>query len=121
MGALKAAHGGELKNLYLGAEEAEEEKARSREIKSWDLTPRQLCDIELILNGGFSPLEVYEARDRKGLYARARAGVITEFTGVSDPYEEPENPEMRIDTTEITIDQAAQQVLLKLESLGYLS
>jgi sulfate adenylyltransferase len=76
--------------------------------------------------GGFleihvsTPLEVCEARDRKGLYAKARAGVIKEFTGISDPYEEPENPEMRIDTTEITIDQAAQQVLLKLEALGYL-
>jgi sulfate adenylyltransferase len=76
--------------------------------------------------GGFieihvsTPLEVCEARDRKGLYAKARAGVLKEFTGISDPYEEPENPEMRIDTTEITIDQAAQQVLLKLEALGYL-
>lgn len=76
--------------------------------------------------GGFievhvsTPLEVCEARDRKGLYAKARAGVIKEFTGISDPYEEPENPEMRIDTTEITIDQAAQQVLLKLENLGFL-
>ena len=77
--------------------------------------------------GGFieihvsTPLEVCEARDRKGLYAKARAGVIKEFTGISDPYEAPEHPEMRIDTTEITIDQAAQQVLLKLEGLGYLS
>ncbi|WP_299327775.1 bifunctional sulfate adenylyltransferase/adenylylsulfate kinase [Parasphingopyxis sp.] len=74
--------------------------------------------IEIHVN---TPLEVCEARDRKGLYAKARAGVIKEFTGISDPYEEPENPEMRIDTTEITIDQAAQQVLLKLENLGYLS
>jgi len=77
--------------------------------------------------GGFleihvsTPLEVCEARDRKGLYAKARAGVLKEFTGISDPYEEPENPEMRVDTTTITIDQAAQQVLLKLENLGYLS
>lgn len=76
--------------------------------------------------GGFleihvnTPLEVCEARDRKGLYAKARAGVIKEFTGISDPYEVPENPEMTIDTTDITIDQAAQQVLLKLEKLGYL-
>jgi sulfate adenylyltransferase len=76
--------------------------------------------------GGFieihcsTPLDVCEARDRKGLYAKARAGVLKEFTGVSDPYEEPENPEMRIDTSAISIDQAAQQVLLKLENLGYL-
>ena len=76
--------------------------------------------------GGFleihvsTPLDVCEGRDRKGLYARARAGIIKEFTGVSDPYEAPENPEMRIDTSSCTIDQAAQQVLLKLENLGYL-
>ncbi|MEJ2089633.1 MAG: adenylyl-sulfate kinase, partial [Gammaproteobacteria bacterium] len=77
--------------------------------------------------GGFieihvsTPLEVCEARDRKGLYAKARAGVIKEFTGISDPYEAPEHAEMVIDTSDITIDQAAQQVLLKLENLGYLS
>jgi sulfate adenylyltransferase len=77
--------------------------------------------------GGFlevhvsTPIEVCESRDRKGLYAKARAGVLKEFTGVSDPYEAPENPEMRIDTSGISIDQAAQQVLLKLENLGYLT
>jgi sulfate adenylyltransferase len=77
--------------------------------------------------GGFieihvsTPLEVCEARDRKGLYAKARAGVLEEFTGVSAPYEEPQNPEMRIDTSSISINEAAQQVLLKLENLGYLS
>jgi sulfate adenylyltransferase len=77
--------------------------------------------------GGFleihvsTPIEVCEGRDRKGLYAKARAGVLKEFTGVSDPYEEPEHPEMKIDTSGISIDQAAQQVLLKLENLGYLT
>ncbi|MEO8925734.1 MAG: bifunctional sulfate adenylyltransferase/adenylylsulfate kinase [Caulobacteraceae bacterium] len=77
--------------------------------------------------GGFieihvsTPLEVCESRDRKGLYAKARAGVLKEFTGVSDPYEEPEHPEMRIDTSSISIDEAAQQVLLRLEGLGYLA
>ena len=54
--------------------------------------------------GGFleihvaTSLEVCEGRDRKGLYAKARAGILKEFTGISDPYEAPENPEMRIDT-----------------------
>ena len=57
MGALKTPHGGVLKNLYLGEAEAEAQKAASRELVSWDLTPRQLCDVELLLNGGFSPLE----------------------------------------------------------------
>jgi sulfate adenylyltransferase len=77
--------------------------------------------------GGFvevhvaTPLEVCEARDRKGLYARARAGLIKEFTGISDPYEEPVDPELRIDTTEMSPDEAAQQVLLKLAALGYLA
>jgi sulfate adenylyltransferase len=57
MGAYKEPHGGELKNLYLPAEEAEAEKQAAREYASWDLTERQLCDIELLLNGAFSPLE----------------------------------------------------------------
>jgi sulfate adenylyltransferase len=67
-----------------------------------------------------TPLEVCEARDRKGLYAKARAGIIKEFTGISDPYEEPEDPELRIDTQSLSPDLAAHQVLVKLESLGFL-
>jgi sulfate adenylyltransferase len=76
--------------------------------------------------GGFievhvsTPLEVCEARDRKGLYAKARAGVIKEFTGISDPYEEPGAPEMRIDTLGLTPDLAAHRILVKLESLGFI-
>lgn len=65
-----------------------------------------------------TPLEVCEERDRKGLYAKARAGLIKQFTGIDDPYEEPEAPELRIDTVKITPDEAAHQVLLKLESMG---
>ena len=57
MGAFKTPHGGELKELYLSASEAEAEKNQARDYPSWDLTPRQLCDIELLLNGAFSPLE----------------------------------------------------------------
>jgi len=67
-----------------------------------------------------TPLEVCEARDRKGLYALARAGKIKEFTGISDPYEAPEDPEVRIDTTECSPDEASQAILLKLEQLGYI-
>ena len=76
--------------------------------------------------GGFievhvaTPIAVCEERDRKGLYAKARAGVIKEFTGVSDPYEIPENPELAIDTSECTPDEAAHQIILKLESLGFI-
>jgi sulfate adenylyltransferase len=67
-----------------------------------------------------TPLEVCEQRDRKGLYAKARAGIIKEFTGISDPYEEPERPEMLIDTRALTPDLAAHRILVKLESLGYI-
>lgn len=77
--------------------------------------------------GGFleiyvaTPLEECERRDRKGLYAKARAGLIKNFTGIDDPYEEPQNPELQIDTTGCTPDEAAQQVILKLEHMGYIS
>ncbi|HKX99583.1 MAG TPA: bifunctional sulfate adenylyltransferase/adenylylsulfate kinase [Steroidobacteraceae bacterium] len=67
-----------------------------------------------------TPLEVCEQRDRKGLYAKARAGVIKEFTGISDPYEVPAKPEMVIDTRTLTPDLAAHRILVKLESLGYI-
>ena len=76
--------------------------------------------------GGFieihvaTPLEVCEARDRKGLYAKARAGVLKEFTGISDPYEIPQSPELRIDTSQLSVDEAAQQVFLYLERQGYI-
>ena len=63
-------------------------------------------------------LEECERRDRKGLYKLAREGKIKEFTGVSDPYEEPANPELRIQTEGYDVDHAAHQVLLKLESMG---
>ena len=76
--------------------------------------------------GGFievhvsTPIETCELRDRKGLYAKARAGLIPEFTGVSDPYEVPEHPEIAIDTTNLGVDEAIQHILLKLEHEGYL-
>ena len=76
--------------------------------------------------GGFieihvaTPLEVCEQRDRKGLYAKARAGILKQFTGISDPYEVPENPEMRLDTAEFTPDMSAHRIIVKLESLGFI-
>ena len=63
MGAFKEPHGGELKNLYLDADRAEAEKQAAREYTSWDLTERQLCDIELLLNGAFSPLDGFLGKD----------------------------------------------------------
>ncbi|WP_108502117.1 bifunctional sulfate adenylyltransferase/adenylylsulfate kinase [Paracoccus indicus] len=65
-----------------------------------------------------TPLEECERRDRKGLYKLAREGKIKEFTGISDPYEEPTNAELTVDTTNIDVDGAAHQVLLKLEAMG---
>ena len=75
--------------------------------------------------GGFmlvhidAPINVCEERDRKGLYAKARAGIIKEFTGISDPYEEPANADLVLDTTALTPEQAAQEVILHLEREGY--
>lgn len=67
-----------------------------------------------------TPLEVCEARDRKGLYARARNGEIPEFTGISDPYEDPDDADLRIDTTDITPEDAADQVIDHLRTHGWL-
>jgi sulfate adenylyltransferase len=68
-----------------------------------------------------TPLEVCEERDRKGLYEKARKGIIPEFTGISDPYETPEYPEIRIDTTGKSPIYAAQEIMLYLLREGYLS
>ena len=76
--------------------------------------------------GGFmlvhvaTSLEVCEERDRKGLYAKARAGLIKEFTGISDPYEAPTDAEVTIDAGALSPEQAAQEILLYLEREGYL-
>ncbi len=67
-----------------------------------------------------TPLEVCEARDRKGLYAKARAGKVKGVTGVSDPYIPPSNPDLVIDTTDISPTEAAQEVLLYLAEKGYI-
>jgi len=76
--------------------------------------------------GGFievhvaTSIEECEKRDRKGMYAKARAGQIKGFTGIDDPYEIPVNPEIRIDTTEMSPDEAAQEILLYLGQKGYI-
>ncbi|MBW2055742.1 MAG: adenylyl-sulfate kinase, partial [Deltaproteobacteria bacterium] len=76
--------------------------------------------------GGFievhvsTPIKVCEKRDRKGMYAKARAGMIKGFTGVDDPYELPESPEVRIDTTDLNPDEAVQEILLLLGQKGYI-
>ncbi len=76
--------------------------------------------------GGFfeihvsTPLEVCEARDPKGLYAKARAGIIKEFTGVSDPYETPDAPEISIDTGTTSVSEAMEIIVSRLRAEGYL-
>jgi sulfate adenylyltransferase len=67
-----------------------------------------------------TPFEVCEQRDRKGLYAKARAGKVKGVTGVDDPYVPPSNPDITIDTTEVTPDEAVQEVLLYLAEHGYI-
>jgi sulfate adenylyltransferase len=66
-------------------------------------------------------IEECERRDRKGLYKLAREGKIKEFTGISDPYDVPENPELRVETENVDVDNCAHQVILKLESLGLIA
>ncbi len=66
-------------------------------------------------------IEECERRDRKGLYKLAREGKIKEFTGISDPYDVPENPELRVETENVEVDHCAHQVLLKLESMGLIA
>jgi sulfate adenylyltransferase len=76
--------------------------------------------------GGFvlvhvaTPLETCEQRDRKGLYAKARAGIVKEFTGISDPYEAPTKAEVVINTAELSPEEAAQEIILHLEQQGFI-
>jgi len=76
--------------------------------------------------GGFilvhisTSVETCEQRDRKGLYAKARAGILKEFTGISDPYEEPKDAEVVINTADLTAEEAAQQIFLHLEREGFI-
>ncbi len=84
---------------------------------------RQLIDplgafIEVFIS---APVEVCEERDRKGLYAKARAGLIKGFTGIDDPYEEPENPEILLDTTAMSPEESAAEILLYLENEGFIA
>jgi sulfate adenylyltransferase len=73
---------------------------------------------QLLLVYVSTPLEVCESRDRKGLYARARAGLIAEFTGISDPYEAPTDADLCIDTSRISVDDAVAQILATLSQRG---
>jgi sulfate adenylyltransferase len=67
-----------------------------------------------------TPLAVCEQRDPKGLYAKARAGLVTNFTGVSDPYEVPTDADLTVDTTDISVDDTVERLLEMLIARGYL-
>ena len=88
--------------------------------------PRYKNREAISANGGYvlvyvsTPLEVCEERDRKGLYAKARAGIIKEFTGISDPYEEPADADVVLPTVDQTPDEAAQAIIDHLAAEGYL-
>ncbi|MFL6132769.1 MAG: adenylyl-sulfate kinase [Nocardioidaceae bacterium] len=96
-------------------------------IAPFDATRQQVRAMVEDAGGAFAlihvatPLEECERRDRKGLYAKARRGEIPEFTGISSPYEEPEDPTVRVDTTGRTIEDALSDVLKVLDSHGWLS
>ena len=88
----------------------------------------RLFNKQLISNyGGYvevfvsTPLEICEERDSKGLYALARKGVIKEFTGISDPYEKPENPDIIIDSSKEDPEILIEQIINKIKSLGYMN
>lgn len=95
-------------------------------IAPFDETRQQVRETVEAAGGAFflvhvaTPLEECERRDRKGLYAKARRGEIPEFTGISSPYEVPEDADVRVDTTGRTIDEALEDVLVALRESGYL-
>jgi adenylylsulfate kinase len=79
---------------------------------------RELMDGRFVEVYAKAPLEVCEERDVKGLYAKARSGEIKEFTGISDPYEPPENPEILVETDKQSPEESAKQILDFLEERG---
>lgn len=95
-------------------------------IAPFDTTRQQVRTMVEDAGGAFflvhvaTPLEECERRDRKGLYAKARRGEIPEFTGISSPYEEPEDADVRVDTTGRTIEEALEDVTRALREAGYL-
>ncbi len=94
-------------------------------IAPYERTRREIRD-NIELYGGFvevyvsTPIKVCETRDRKGMYAKARAGLIKGFTGVDDPYEAPASPDIKVDTTHISPDEAVQEILILLRQKKYI-
>jgi adenylylsulfate kinase len=87
-----------------------------REAREW--ARKEIGDfVEIYVN---CPLEVCRQRDVKGLYKLVDEGKMKNFTGVDDPYEAPENPDLVVETDKETIDESVERILAKLEELGYL-
>lgn len=86
-----------------------------REVRNEIRTRAQADFVEVYVR---CSLDVLEERDTKGLYKKARAGIIKNFTGVSDPYEEPESPEIVVDTGRETIEESAEGILRYLRQRG---
>ena len=80
----------------------------------------QMADGEFIEIHVNTPLAVAEERDVKGLYKKARRGEIANFTGISSPYETPENPEIVVNTHTQTAEEAADQIIARLREIGVL-
>lgn len=88
---------------------------RSMRAAARELVGRDFVEIHVA-----PPLEECIRRDVKGLYQKALAGEIKEFTGVSDPYEPPEAPELRLDTSRLSVEQGVELVVARLRELGFL-
>jgi sulfate adenylyltransferase len=95
-------------------------------IAPYDATRNEVRAMIAPLGGFFlawisTPLVTCEARDVKGLYAKARAGLLPEFTGISDPYEEPADAEIVLDASRLSPEEAVQSIVLALERRGFLA
>jgi len=95
-------------------------------IAPYDETRKKAREL-IIPHGGFieiylsTPVEACEQNDKSGLYAKARQGEITQFTGIDAEYEVPKNPDIIINTAEVTVRQAIHEIILYLEQEGYLA
>jgi len=88
-----------------------------RDIRNEVRSKAQAAFVEVYVH---CPIDVLEDRDTKGLYKKAKAGIIKNFTGISDPYEAPENPEVTVDTSKETIEESAEKILAFLRKRGLL-
>ncbi|KAF8417031.1 Adenylylsulfate kinase-domain-containing protein [Tirmania nivea] len=92
------------------------DRITARELHSAASPPIPFIEVHIDV-----PLEVAEARDPKGLYKKAREGIIKEFTGISAPYEAPESPELKIRTDQVSVEEAVQEIVRYLEQEGYVT